>query len=172
MAAMLSSEQCAEIIDAGELPYLDAFTLDCQVNQLTLHACRRELPLSEAQKRLLVCLIKGINCKRKIINIVWHENHKRISDNNYHQLVFQLRALFKQHQLPGQLALTVPYYGLKLNEPLLKTLGQSQRKDHAVTPKPHDDNNNGDSVEGSPSLLARLIHLGRSFFMISLLVLV
>lgn len=119
---MLSREQCKEIVEAGLLNFQDAATLDCRINQLTLHGGQVTLTLSEPQKRLLVCLFTGINCKRQIINIVWYEYHQRIGDNNYHQLVFQLRALLKQHQLSPKLVMTVPYYGLKINEPMLLAL--------------------------------------------------
>ncbi|HCK00072.1 MAG TPA: hypothetical protein DHV72_08600 [Serratia grimesii] len=169
---MLTREQCREIVDAGLLSCQEAFTLDCRVNRLTLHANSVTLTLSESQKRLLVCLVKGINCKRQIINIVWYENHRRIGDNNYHQLVFQLRALLKQHQLPAQLVLTVPYYGLKLNEPLLNSLQPSIAPTPTATPTCMGNNNHGETGEASSSLLARLMNFGRSFFFIFLLVLV
>lgn len=136
---MLSREQCKEIVEAGLLNFQDAATLDCRINQLTLHGGQVTLTLSEPQKRLLVCLFTGINCKRQIINIVWYEYHQRIGDNNYHQLVFQLRALLKQHQLSPKLVMTVPYYGLKINEPMLLALkpgnaGNSAPTEAAVPP--------------------------------------
>jgi DNA-binding winged helix-turn-helix (wHTH) protein len=169
---MLTREQCRKIIDADLLPCREAFTLDCRINRLTLHARGVTLTLTEPQKRLLVCLVKGINCKRQIINIVWYENHRRISDNNYHQLVFQLRALLKQHQLPAQLILTVPYYGLKLSEPLLSAMQPSIAPTPTATPTRMGNNNYGETGEASSSLLARLMNFGRSFFFIFLLVLV
>jgi len=134
------------------------------MNTLTLRANGKALALNEAQKRLWVCLIKRINCKRKIINIVWYENHLRISDNNYHQLVFQLRASLKQHQLPAQLVLTVPYYGLKLNEPLLSQLHQIIAPTPCVTPAQQEIHNTVETGELKFSLLARLMQIGRSFF--------
>lgn len=169
---MLTREQCRKIIEVGQLPFQDAFTLDCRMNTLRLHASGKLLLLNEAQKRLLVCLVKGINCKRKIINIVWYENHRRIGDNNYHQLVFQLRALLKQHQLPAQLVLTVPYYGLKLNEPLLDQLPPTIAPTPAATPTRPEDHNHGETGGTTPSLLARLVQIGRSFFPLFLLTLV
>jgi DNA-binding winged helix-turn-helix (wHTH) protein len=169
---MLTHEQCREIIDADRLPFQDIFTLDCQMNTLTLEVNGQTLALNEAQKRLLVCLVKGINCKRRIINIVWYENHRRIGDNNYHQLIYQFRALLKQHKLPAQIVLTVPYYGLKLNTPLLRSLHNQIAPTPAATPTQQENHNYGDTREMTPSLLARLMHIGRSFFPLLLLVMV
>ncbi|KQN54365.1 hypothetical protein [Erwinia sp. Leaf53] len=147
---MLTHEQCKEIVESGLLKFQDAATLDCRINQLTLHATGQTLALSEPQKRLLVCLFKNITCKRKIINIVWYEYHQRIGDNNYHQLVFQLRTLFKQHRLPAQLVLTVPYYGVRINEPLLPGLQTTAAEDKA---EPVPAAALPDAEEPSPALL-------------------
>lgn len=147
---MLTHEQCKEIVESGLLKFQDAATLDCRINQLTLHATGQTLALSEPQKRLLVCLFKNITCKRKIINIVWYEYHQRIGDNNYHQLVFQLRTLFKQHRLPAQLVLTVPYYGVRINEPLLLGLQTTAAEDKA---EPVPAAALPDAEEPSPALL-------------------
>lgn len=147
---MLTHEQCKEIVESGLLKFQDAATLDCRINQLTLHATGQTLALSEPRKRLLVCLFKNITCKRKIINIVWYEYHQRIGDNNYHQLVFQLRTLFKQHRLPAQLVLTVPYYGVRINEPLLLGLQTTAAEDKA---EPVPAAALPDAEEPSPALL-------------------
>ncbi|QBC03368.1 winged helix-turn-helix domain-containing protein [Enterobacter cloacae] len=164
---MLSSEQCKETLDAGLLTYQDVLTLDCKSNTLTFPHQQKHLILNEMQKRLLVCLIKGLTCKQKIINIVWYENHRRINDNNYHQLVFQFRALLKQHQLPAKLIITVPYYGLKLNEPLLETF-----KSNTGTPAYNLHKTRAKQAPAHSSLISRLLALGRSFFTLCLLILV
>lgn len=119
---MLSAEECIVLLDCDVLSFEDGLILDCNINKLEAPALNMTIMLSESQKRLMVCLLKKINCKRKIINIVWYENHQRISDNNYHQLTFQLRAAFQKNNLPDNLLITVPYYGLKLNEKICRTL--------------------------------------------------
>lgn len=119
---MLSTEQCEEILDIEYIKFSTFFTLNCQMNTLEIPCKKLTISLSETQKRLLICLTKKINNKRDIINIVWYENHQYVRDNNYHQLVFQLRALLQRNQLPAKILITVPYYGLKLNEPLMKTI--------------------------------------------------
>ncbi|WP_455817640.1 winged helix-turn-helix domain-containing protein [Pseudomonas cerasi] len=119
---MLSAEECKALLDCDILFFEDCLILDCNINKLEAPALNMTIMLSESQKRLMVCLLKKINCKRKIINIVWYENHQRISDNNYHQLTFQLRASFQKNNLPDNLLITVPYYGIKLNENICRTL--------------------------------------------------
>ncbi|MBN1084713.1 helix-turn-helix domain-containing protein [Erwinia aphidicola] len=127
---MLSVQQCEKILDIDHIHFGNVLTVDCQLNTLNVLSRKLSIPLSETQKRLLICLLTNINNKREIINIVWYENHQYIRDNNYHQLVFQLRAHLKRHQLPGDILITVPYYGLKLNKPLLmKIEAESRRND-------------------------------------------
>jgi DNA-binding winged helix-turn-helix (wHTH) protein len=133
------------------------------MNTLVIHNSGKAIILNEAQKRLLVCLIKNITCKRKIINIVWLENHRRIGDNNYHQLVFQLRALLKQHEIPPHLILTVPYYGIKLNEPLLYSIEEKYQS--KMTP-------NSGIKNYIISFFLKVIRICRSFLPLFLLVVI
>lgn len=113
---MLSTEECIEILNHDILELSGGVTLDCNMNMLEIPSREINISLNESQKRLLICLVKKVCNKRDIINVVWYENHQRISDNNYHQLTFQLRALLQRNNLPANLLVTVPYYGLKLNE--------------------------------------------------------
>lgn len=122
---MLTADECRKLLERDELQYENFFILDCNMNTLEIIANGLTIELNESQKRLLVCLIEKVHCKRKIINIVWYENHQRICDNNYHQLTFQLRALFQRHHLPAKLVVTVPYYGLKLNDNLWHSLADA-----------------------------------------------
>lgn len=96
------------------------FTLDCRMNILNVHAFGQMIYLSESQKRLMLCLMNDIHCKRKIIKFVWHECHQRIRDNNYHQLVYQFRTTLARHQMPADLLKTIPHRGLVLNVDSLK----------------------------------------------------
>ncbi|MFG1173750.1 transcriptional regulator [Erwiniaceae bacterium CAU 1747] len=126
---MFSTEECIEILNHNLLELSEGVIVNCDTNTLDIASRQLSVTLNESQKRLLVCLIKKIYNKRDIINIVWYENHQRISDNNYHQLTFQLRALLHRNNLPDNLLVTVPYYGLKLNESQWKTLAENQVKD-------------------------------------------
>ncbi|AJI94134.1 hypothetical protein BD65_2701 [Yersinia ruckeri] len=158
---MLMREECIQLLSDETLTYKDIFTLQCSLNKLIINSCQQTISLNEGQKRLLVALLKGINCKRQIINLVWYENHQRISDNNYHQLIFQLRALLQRYNIAGELIVTIPNYGLKLNENLLITnslnfsqkIKQSKKKGNNIVRKSHFN-----------SALTRIFNLGRSFF--------
>lgn len=158
---MLMREECIQLLSDETLTYNELFTLQCSVNKLVIHASQQTVTLSEGQKRLLVALLKGINCKREIISLVWYENHQRISDNNYHQLIFQLRALLQRHNVPGDLIVTVPHYGLKLNESLLSVNNlQSDTKAIKQKKKPSDTV----PKRNMNSALNRIYNIGRSFF--------
>lgn len=130
---MLSTEECIEILNYDTLELSEGVFINCNTNTLEITSRQLSIDLNESQKRLLVCLTKKVYTKRDIINIVWYENHQRISDNNYHQLTFQLRALLHRNGLPDNLLITVPYYGLKLNEKQWKILAGDQTEN--VTPE-------------------------------------
>jgi len=119
---MFCAEHFIKLSTSEVIPYKNIITLDCSVNKLYIHKNQQKIPLSQAQKRLFFCLLSGVNRKRDIINLIWHENHQCIVDNNYHQLLFQTRALLQRYNLPGQLIMTIPNFGLTLNEDLLKEL--------------------------------------------------
>ena len=132
---MLSTEECIEILNHDVLELSEGVTLDCNMNILEIPSRELNIALNESQKRLLICLVKKVCTKRDIIYVVWYENHQRISDNNYHQLTFQLRALLQRNNLPANLLVTVPYYGLKLNESQWKMLTRKPIAD-SVAAKP------------------------------------
>lgn len=173
---MLSIEECIEILDIDTLCFEEIMTIDCHLNTLSIPEHGITINLNEAQKRLLICLIRQINAKREIINIVWYENHQRISDNNYHQLAFQLRALFQRNGLPANLLVTIPYYGLKLN----KNLWRSLAKDMPASDSQQNSQNESQheplpTEENSENQQGKLRHADRpsyifmlSFFMVSL----
>ena len=122
---MSSTEQC-------HLPgYL---TLDCRMNILNVHALNQMIYLSESQKRLMLCLMNDIHCKRKIIKFVWHECHQRIRDNNYHQLVYQFRTTLARHGMPSDLLKTIPHRGLVLNIEALKSAVDDHSSEHRSEP--------------------------------------
>lgn len=119
---MISTEECIELLNHDTLELFEGITLNCNLNTLEIPSRDINIVLNESQKRLFICLMKKVCTKRDIINVVWYENHQRISDNNYHQLTFQLRALLQRNNLPANLLITVPYYGLKLNENQWKSI--------------------------------------------------
>ncbi|CNJ23594.1 hypothetical protein HB991_15250 [Yersinia mollaretii] len=158
---MLMREECIQLLSDETLTYNELFTLQCSVNKLVIHASQQTVTLSEGQKRLLVALLKGINCKREIISLVWYENHQRISDNNYHQLIFQLRALLQRNNVPGDLIVTVPHYGLKLNESLLSV---NNMQPGVLVTKQKKKPSDAAPKRNMNSALNRIYNIGRSFF--------
>ncbi|WP_019211453.1 winged helix-turn-helix domain-containing protein [Yersinia massiliensis] len=158
---MLLKEECIQLLSDGKLTYKNIFTLECSINKLTVHSSQQTITLTEGQKRLLVALLKGINCKRKIISLVWYENHQRISDNNYHQLIFQLRALLQRNSIPGDLIITIPHYGLKLNDSLM---GISHLQSGINKKQQEGNADDAVSKRNINSALTRIYNIGRSLF--------
>ncbi|MBB3305754.1 MULTISPECIES: response regulator [unclassified Enterobacter] len=104
------------------LVFHDILTLDSAKNTLTWWPEHKVISLNEAQKRFFSCLLLRITSKRQIIATVWNESYPSISDNNYHQLLFQSRALLKRAGLPDGLLVTLPYHGVRLNEEKLMAI--------------------------------------------------
>ncbi|MGX5079603.1 winged helix-turn-helix domain-containing protein [Enterobacter mori] len=96
--------------------------VDCYYNKASLPELNIAFSINESQKRLMLCLLRDISSKHEIMQVVWNDSHLRQRDNNYHQLVFQMRALLQRNGLPSELIMTIPHYGLKLNAPLLQSL--------------------------------------------------
>ncbi|MGE4802338.1 transcriptional regulator [Yersinia hibernica] len=158
---MLKIEEYIQLISDESLTYKDIFTLQCSANKLFIHDSQQTIALSEGQKRLLVALLKGINCKRQIISLVWYENHQRISDNNYHQIVFQLRALLQRYNISGELIVTVPHYGLKLNERLISVNNVSSATEIATRQEKASHQVPKRNIN---SAITRIFNFGRSLF--------
>ena len=162
---MLNDEQAKALLDINNLNFEDIFIVNCLLNQLIIPSRPITICLTETQKRLLICIFNKINNKRDIISVVWNDNHQRIRDNNYHQLVFQLRNLFRRHGLPPKIIITVPYYGLKLNEPLLRSLQEPLKEDNCLVnldPLPVDPSVNPE--EKKKGWLPNLTSFARSLF--------
>jgi len=90
-------------------------SLDCATNRLIFDSLNVSVLLSERKKRLMLCLMSNVSCKRKIMETVWCENYKHIQDNNYHQLIHQLRTLLVKNNIPAAFIKTLPHYGVVLN---------------------------------------------------------
>ncbi|WP_016678911.1 hypothetical protein, partial [Yersinia pestis] len=73
-------------------------------------------------KRLVMCLFNDVNRKQDIIKVVWYENHKSISDNNYHQLIHKFRVHLKSFGIPEGIIKTINRYGIRLDPSLLITV--------------------------------------------------
>lgn len=113
---MLTTESCKALLDEECIEYGKTFTLQCRINTLHIHTKGISVKLNESQKRFMICMFVNVNCKREIIKIVWHENHQKINDNNYHQLVYKTRLLLSHAGMPDDTLMTLHYYGVKLND--------------------------------------------------------
>lgn len=132
---MLNREECMNILNEVTLHYKNIMTLHCHTNILEFHGADERIKLNESQKRLFICLLKQIRCKREIMNIVWYENHQKLSDNNYHQLIFQTRALLRRSGLPPDLLVTIHYIGVRLSENVLYRLAPATKANHSEKSK-------------------------------------
>ncbi|WP_343550342.1 hypothetical protein [Pantoea sp.] len=150
---MITSEQIIALVNIEKQDFNNVFSLDCRYNRLHFTGINISISLSETQKRLMICLLNNITCKQDIIKVVWNDEYDRIRDNNYHQLVFQFRALLQRNGLPQNLIVTIPYYGLKINEPLLINLNNCNAHSNA-NPSPAENR----------KLLPKLITFARSIF--------
>ncbi len=121
---MFTLVQCENIINIENIQFEDVLDVDCLNNKLIFPQLNKKISITESQKRLLICLLKNITSKKDIISVVWCESQLPVRSNNYHQMVFQLRALFQRNQLPAGILVTVPYYGLKLDKSLLRKINQ------------------------------------------------
>uniref|UniRef100_UPI0035C73843 transcriptional regulator n=1 Tax=Serratia quinivorans TaxID=137545 RepID=UPI0035C73843 len=93
-------------------------TLIIKPKNITIH-------LTELQRRLFCILLSGVTKKQEVIESVWENNHVTITDNNYHQLIYQCRTLLSRHGIPPEVIKTIPRYGVRFNySPLEEVLSQ------------------------------------------------
>ena len=118
----------------GLMEYKNLLKLDLFSNILLIIPSQQHMKLSETQKRFFSCLMQGVNSKRDIIRYVWSSNHEKVCDNNYHQLIFQTRALLVRFGIPAELICTIHYYGVMINDSVLISL----KKTSATTVLPKD----------------------------------
>lgn len=93
---------------------------DPDKNTITFKKGEIVITFTELQGRLIFLLLTGVTKKRDIIKMVWQDNHMSITDNNYHQLIYQCRALFNRHGIPSHVLKTIPRHGAKFNYSALK----------------------------------------------------
>ncbi|MGF6190041.1 winged helix-turn-helix domain-containing protein [Serratia sp. 2723] len=106
---------------------------DIDKNTITFKKDEIVITLTEFQGRLVFLLLTGVTKKRDIIKMVWPDNHTSITDNNYHQLIYQCRALFNRHGIPAHVLKTIPRHGAKFN---FAALDKDDNPVEALTEKP------------------------------------
>lgn len=118
--SVVSGSKFIDINGKGIIDYEKEMSLDCCMNKIHFHTKKVTIDINEKQKRLIMCLFNDVNRKQDIIKVVWYENHKSISDNNYHQLIHKFRAHLKFFGIPEGIIKTINRYGLRLDHSLLR----------------------------------------------------
>lgn len=93
----------------------DFFVLNSKSSTLIIKAKNKSIHLTELQRRLFCILLSGVTKKQEVIESVWENNHVTITDNNYHQLIYQCRTLLSRHGIPPEVIKTIPRYGVRFN---------------------------------------------------------
>lgn len=93
----------------------DFFALNSKRSILIIKSENKAIHLTELQRRLFRILLSGVTKKQEVIESVWENNHVTITDNNYHQLIYQCRTLLSRHGIPPDVIKTIPRYGVRLN---------------------------------------------------------
>lgn len=93
----------------------DFFALNSKSSTLIIKAKNESIHLTELQRRLFCILLSGVTRKQEVIESVWENNHITITDNNYHQLIYQCRTLLSRHGIPPEVIKTIPRYGVRFN---------------------------------------------------------
>ncbi|CAI0932448.1 transcriptional regulator [Serratia quinivorans] len=93
----------------------DFFALNSKSSTLIIKSENKAIHLTELQRRLFRILLSGVTKKQDVIESVWENNHVTITDNNYHQLIYQCRTLLSRHGIPPEVIKTIPRYGVRFN---------------------------------------------------------
>ncbi|KYQ98876.1 hypothetical protein AWY96_10270 [Serratia plymuthica] len=106
--------------------------------KLTMSNIKKTIVISKNQAKLLLCLINEIQEKNSIINYIWGMGNAETNESNYRQLVRRTRAILTTHGFPDDTIVTIPNYGLCINNKLMEKSGIPNKlsmniyNDHAV----------------------------------------
>lgn len=73
------------------------------------------LRLTQIQVEFFKALIEGSTLKKEIVQKLWGNCDSKNADNNYHQLICQIRKLLKSNCLPTDILMTIHKHGIKFN---------------------------------------------------------
>ncbi|ELI6452783.1 helix-turn-helix domain-containing protein [Yersinia ruckeri] len=127
--SVVTESKFIDINGKGIIDYGSEVSVDCCMNKIHFHSRKLTININEKQKRLVMCLFNDVNRKQDIIKVVWYENHKGISDNNYHQLIHKFRMLLTEFEIPADIIKNINRYGLRLDTSLLCTSGSDNYDD-------------------------------------------
>lgn len=117
---------------------LKNYSLTIEDRTLKLNNSQKAVKLSKNQTKLLLCLINEIQEKQTIINYIWGIDKNDENESNYRQLVRRTRAILAIHGFPEDTIVTIPNYGLCINNKLTEKsmipnkLSMNIYNDHAV----------------------------------------
>ncbi|RDL26947.1 hypothetical protein DFO62_103362 [Serratia fonticola] len=104
------------IKQVNHISYLEKNMISINNNKLKIRNTDIEVSLSKNQKKLIICLMKDINDKKRIITLIWGEGDSSLREMSYHQLIHKTRNRLSNHGFPDDFILTIPRYGLCLNK--------------------------------------------------------
>lgn len=98
----------------------ETLSLSLDKRELVLKKEEITIPLTVLQSRLLFLLLSNVTKKSELIEKVWPDKHVSITDNNYHQLIYQCRALFTAHGVPAEVIRTIHRHGVMFDLTILE----------------------------------------------------
>jgi DNA-binding winged helix-turn-helix (wHTH) protein len=114
------------------------YSLIIEDRTLKLNHSQKTIKLSKNQAKLLLCLINEIQDKHSIIHYIWGGGNAETNESSYRQLVRRTRALLATNGFPADAIVTIPNYGLCINnklvndEPISHRISVRLYNDHAV----------------------------------------
>ncbi|OPJ99596.1 hypothetical protein B1R44_07085 [Serratia marcescens] len=102
--------------------FIENETLSLSLGKRVLFLKKEEItiPLTVLQSRLIFLLLSNVTKKSELIEKVWPDKHVTITDNNYHQLIYQCRALFTAHGIPAEVIRTIHRHGVMFDLTILE----------------------------------------------------
>lgn len=107
--------------------YFENEIMVLDVQKLIYKRKNKEIFLSKNQTRLIDLLIKGINQKEQLINLIWKQSPRKSTENSYNQLIFKTRSVLSENGLPDDFIITIPRYGLCINKNYIVQIPQNTK---------------------------------------------
>ncbi|MBD8162645.1 winged helix-turn-helix domain-containing protein [Erwinia persicina] len=103
-----------------KISYFENDILVIDVQKLVLKPKNKKIKLSKNQTRLIDYLVKGINQREEIVKRIWHSEDYEARESSYNQLICRTRALLSANGLPDDFIITLPRYGVCINQNYIK----------------------------------------------------
>lgn len=86
---------------------------------LSMKRENKSVHLSNSQMKLFICLTSKINEKKKIIDMIWGNEEK--NETRLNKLIYRTRITLIKANFPSDMVLTIPHYGVCINQSFLST---------------------------------------------------